>query len=149
MKHIIAGIILLASTLSAEGIHWEKDLIAAVAKAKQEHKPIFFVLSSHYCKWCYRLEQDTFQDKRVIDALNRTHVNAIAFYDERDYVPSSLRVSGTPAMWFLNSDGTPLFQPIRGYAKPDLLIMATKEVVKEYAKINAPAVTSKEHNDSL
>lgn len=136
MKKTVLTLMLISSTLFSSEIHWEKDFESAVAKAQKEKKPIFFTISSHYCKWCLRLDRGTFRDKKVIEALNASYVNVISYTDEKDYIPRQLWLPGTPGMWFLNSDGKPLFQPIRGYAPASDLVEATKIVMKEFNKIN-------------
>jgi thioredoxin-related protein len=134
MKKIVAILLLGATLLLAEGIHWEKDYRAAVKKAQAVGKPILFVFSSHECKWCRHLEATTFSDPKVIAELNRDFVNVIAYTDAGDYVPRELWVPGTPALWFLDPRGEAMFQPIQGAVGAQDFLSATDIVLKAYAK---------------
>ncbi len=129
-------LLLLASCLLlAEGIHWEKDYGAAVAKASEQHKPLFFVFSRHACKWCRHLEKTTFEDPKVISELNSRFVNVIAYEDGGDFVPRALWAPGTPALWFLDEQGEAMFQPIQGSVGAADFLQATGIVLDEYKKI--------------
>ena len=135
MKTLLLALTLTVSTLFAQGIHWEKDFNQAVAKAKKVHKPIFFVYSRHSCKWCRHLENTTFQDPKVIAKLNSSFVNVVSYTDENDYTPRNLMLPGTPGLWFLDSSGEPMFQPIQGAVGARDLLRATQIVDKEYQKL--------------
>ena len=127
---LVAGML----SLSAAQIHWEKDFPAAVAKAKKLHRPIFFVVSRHTCRWCVHLERTTFRDPKVIDTLNRDFVNVVAYTDERDFIPRDLYTPGTPTLWFLDEGGDPLFQPIPGAIGAEDMVRAARIVEEEYGK---------------
>lgn len=135
MKKTLLILMVAAVALFAEGIRWEPNFNAAVTKAKEVKKPIMFVFSSHGCKWCRHLEKTTFSDPKVIEALNSDFVNVIAYTDARDYVPRELWLPGTPGIWFLDSSGEPMFQPIQGAVDPESMIQAAGIVKKEYQKL--------------
>ena len=135
MKKLIGMLLLGATLLLADGIHWEADYKAAVKKAGTENKPIFFVFSSHDCKWCRRLEDTTFSDPQVIKTLNDDFINVIAYTDAGDYVPRGLWVPGTPALWFLDANGEAMFQPIQGAVGAQEFLKATTIVRQEYEKL--------------
>lgn len=135
MKKIVLVMLLAAGSLLAQGIAWEKDFNSAVTKAKRANKPIMFVFSNHGCKWCVHLEKTTFQNPNVIARLNQDFISVIAYADARDYVPRELWLPGTPGIWFLNSDGKAMFQPIRGAVGADDLVEAAGIVKKEYQKL--------------
>ena len=56
-KIFIYGLLVLATSLFAEGIHWAKDYQSGIEQAKKEQKPVMFVISRHTCKYCVILEQ--------------------------------------------------------------------------------------------
>lgn len=134
MKRIVILLILAVSFLYGEGIHWEKDYRSAVTQATSLQRPIFFVFSNHNCKWCRHLEATTFKDAEVIKRLNRDYVNVIAYTDANDFIPRELWVPGTPALWFLDSSGEAMFQPIQGAIGPSDLLEALEIVSQEFEK---------------
>ncbi|GEM_PF-3041488 len=113
-------------------INWRENFVVAVEEARRDKKPLMIVVSNHGCKWCVHLENTTFQDKRVADALNKDFVTMIAFTDESDYIPGEIRGSATPQIWFLDSEPKPMFAPIQGAIKADDLLPRLKGVLKEY-----------------
>lgn len=138
LKKIILALLLVSSLFSLE-IKWEKDFKTAIENAKKLNKPIFFVSSRHTCRYCVVLEETTFTDAQVINDLNSNFVSVVAYSDENDYMPRELFRPGTPAMWFLMPDGTPMFEPLMGaYGAKDIL-QAFKQVKKEFQliKINS------------
>ena len=111
---LILVMVLFTTSLAASQIHWAKDYKSGIEQAKIQKKPVLFVSSRHTCKYCVILDKTTFQDKKVIKALNRDFVSIISYSDEQDYMPRDLWRPGTPALWFLKSDGEPMYQPLMG-----------------------------------
>jgi thioredoxin-related protein len=134
MKKAFVLLVLLAGVLMAEGIQWEANYRTAVQQAAKTNKPIFFVLSSHECKWCRHLEATTFSDPKVIAKLNSRFVNVIAYVDDGDFVPNQLWAPGTPTLWFLDTKGAAMFEPIQGSVGPSDFLKATDIVLKTFEK---------------
>jgi len=113
-KIVFYMIMLLASSLMANEIHWAKDFNSGVAEAKKEHKPVMFLFSRHTCKYCIILKKTTLSDERVIKKLNKNFISIVSYTDDNDYTPRELWRPGTPSTWFLLSNGKPMYQPIVG-----------------------------------
>ena len=77
------------------------------------------------------------KDKRVIKALNRDFISVISYSDENDYMPKDLWRPGTPSIWFLFPDGTPMYQPIPGYIPAADFLNALGIVKEEFDKADA------------
>lgn len=130
----------LATSLMANEITWAKDFNSGIAQAKAENKPVLFVYSRHTCKYCVILEKTTFSDKRVIKGLNKDFVAIIAYSDENDAMPKELWRPGTPTIWFLHSDGQPMFQPLMGAVGADDFLRGLSIVKQEFDKNNTKRV---------
>ncbi len=124
----------LATTVMADGIKWAKDFDSGIAQAKAEKKPVLFVFSRHTCKYCKVLEKTTFSDTRVIKGLNRDFIPIIAYSDENDAMPKELWRPGTPTIWFLYSNGEPMYQPLMGAVGPEDFLRALSIVKQEFSK---------------
>ncbi|WP_457744340.1 thioredoxin family protein [Sulfurimonas sp.] len=133
-KIILVLTLLLATAATADEIHWAKDFKSGIEKAEKEKKPVLFVFSRHTCKYCVILEKTTFEDKRVVKALNNDFISIIAYSDEHDAMPQELWRPGTPTIWFLKSDGKPMFQPLMGAVKADAFLQALGIVKTEFDK---------------
>jgi thioredoxin-related protein len=128
--------LLLTTSVMADEIHWAKDFKSGVETATKEHKPVLFVFSRHTCKYCVILEKTTFSDPRVIKELNKDFISIIAYSDEGDSMPQELWRPGTPTIWFLKSDGQPMYQPLMGAVKADPFLQALDIVKNEFNKTN-------------
>jgi thioredoxin-related protein len=124
--------VLFTTSLMAAEIHWAKDFKSAVKEATKQNKPVMFVFSRHSCKYCVILEETTFKDARVIEALNRDYVAVTSYTDEKDYTPQELIRSGTPTLWFLLPSGEPMFQPLMGAVDAENFLKALAIVKEEF-----------------
>lgn len=115
MRKIILYIaILFVAALNAEEIAWAKDFGTGIERAAKEDKPVLFVISKHTCPPCKKMAETTFKDARFVKSVNESFVPIIAYLDERDAMPRELFLGVTPTIWFLNPDGTPMFEAIKG-----------------------------------
>ncbi|MBN2815269.1 MAG: thioredoxin family protein [Campylobacterales bacterium] len=133
MHKILTAVLLLTSMLFADSISWQKNFKSGVEAAIKLNKPIMFVSSRHTCKYCVILEQTTFSNKDVISGLNKDFVSIISYSDEQDYMPRELWRPGTPAIWFLYPNGTPMYQPIMGAIDENNFLRAMGIVKNEFA----------------
>jgi thioredoxin-related protein len=122
--------------LSASEIEWVKDYKTAVAKASKTNKPIMLVSSSYSCKYCEKLEETTFKDKKIIEKLNKDFISVITYNAKKDSVPKKLWHPGTPATFFLFSDGEPMYQPLLGAIKPHKFLKAITITKKKFDKVS-------------
>ena len=134
-KLIILAMILFATSLAASGINWAKDYKSGMKQAKEQNKPVLFVLSRHTCKYCVILDETTFQDKKVIKALNKDFIAIISYSDEQDYTPRDLWIPSTPALWFLKPNAEPMYQPLMGAIDAPNFLKGLAIVKKEFDRI--------------
>jgi len=134
MRKIILVLMMLSSVVFASGVQWQTDLKMALKNASKAGKPILFVSSRHTCRYCVMLERETFGDARVIKALNDDFISFTSWSDEGDQVPRDLWRPGTPAVWFLLPDGTPMYEPLMGAVGADDFLNALSVVKKEFNK---------------
>jgi len=134
MRKIVVMAVMFSSLLLASPIHWAKDFKSGIAEATAKTKPVLFISSRHTCKYCVILERTALSDPKIINELNRNFVTIISYSDEGDYMPKALWRPGTPAIWFLDEKGEPLFQPIMGAIDADNFYKALMIVKKEYIK---------------
>ena len=136
MKKILLTIALLMSVnVFAAEIHWAKSYKEALALSKKEKKPLMFIMTKSDCKYCKLLKSTTLKDKKVVAKLNKDFVNYMVVTDEEGVtVPYMLAVytKGFPTIWFLDSHGQALFQPIGGYMQAKNFLEALDVVTKTY-----------------
>nr|CAI78804.1 hypothetical protein [uncultured Campylobacterota bacterium] len=101
-------------------------------EAGAQNKPVLFVFSRHTCKYCVMLDNTTFKDTKVIEALNKDFISIVSYTDENDYTPRGLLTPGTPALWFLMPSGQPMFQPLMGAVDAPNFLNALNIVKEEF-----------------
>lgn len=131
-KIVLYITIFFATSLMANNINWEKDFKSGIEIATKEKKPVLFVFSRHTCKYCVLLEETTFAEDTVIDALNKDFVSIISYSDENDYTPNELWRPATPTIWFLYPDGEPMYQPLMGAVDKTNFLKAISIVKSEF-----------------
>lgn len=130
-------LLLTLSTLFGGGIKWEKDYATALKQAKTLNKPMMFILSNHNCRYCVQLESTTLKDPKVIQKISSNYVAAIVYVDENPVFPRDLYVGGTPATWFINRNGEPMFEPLMGAIDATSFLKALDIVSAEHTKLTA------------
>ncbi len=131
-KKLVYLVLLIASVAMGADIQWAKDYESGIKQATEQKKPVLFVQSSHGCKYCVMLDETTFKDAKVIEALNRDYVAILSYVDERDFIPEELWRPGTPTIWFLFSNGEPIFEPLMGAVDAENFLNALAIVKEEF-----------------
>jgi len=141
-KIVLVVALLLATSLMADGVHWAKDYNSGIARAKKEHKPVMFIISSHSCKYCLLLDRTTLQDPKVVKSINKDFIAIRSWTDQRDYIPTVLaqNTPGLPGIWFLEPNGDPMYQPLLGYVKAPNFFGALATVKTTFDKSKKEAV---------
>lgn len=135
MKKLLIVFLLFLTTAFADELHLAKSFQDAVLTANKEGKPIMFIVSRHTCKYCVILEKHTLSKQDVIEELNKNFVTYIAYTDDGDSFPDALWRPGTPAIWFLYDDASPLSEPVMGAIDETNLLKALDIIKTRFAKV--------------
>jgi len=136
-KIVMVLAVFVASSVFADGgVHWAKNYAEGIKQASTQHKPVLFIISSHSCKYCLLLERTTLADKKVVKALNKDFIAIRSWTDQGDYIPQMIaqNTPGLPGIWFLYSNGDPMYQPLLGYVKTPNFLQALGVVKEEFDK---------------
>ena len=137
-KKIIFLVLVSLSVVNADSIHWQNSFKSAIELAKKENKPVFFMISNEHCPPCRRMAATTLKDDGVVKILNKDYVPVILYTNLLNDIPRDLHTGATPTLWFLLSDGVPMYQPIMGGMSAndfrESLIFVKKEFDTQQAK---------------
>ena len=139
----VASSLMAKNVVTKDGVHWAKDYQSGIAQAKKEHKPVLFIISRDTCKYCVLLDDTTLKNPTVVQMLNKDFVAIRSWTNEKDYIPMDIaqNTPGLPGIWFLYSDGTPMYQPLLGYVKEKDFMQALAIVKTEFDKQNKQVET--------
>ena len=103
---------------AANPVDWYAWGPEALARARDEDKPILLSIGYSACHWCHVMAHESFEDPRVAAVMNRLFVNVKVDREERpdiDQIYQSAhqmlgsRTGGWPLTMFLAPDGAPFF----------------------------------------
>lgn len=98
-------------------VDWYTWTPEALAKAKEEDKPIFLSIGYSSCHWCTVMEHESFEDAETARIMNENFVNIKVDREERpdldsiymDAVVGMTGQGGWPMSVFLTPDGVPFY----------------------------------------
>jgi uncharacterized protein YyaL (SSP411 family) len=115
----------------AGDIGWMPWGEAAFARAAAEDKPILLSISAVWCHWCHVMDETSYSDSGVIDAINRSYVPVRVDNDRRPDINARYNMGGWPTTAFLAPDGTTLTGAT--YLTPQQMRNVLEEVARFYA----------------
>jgi uncharacterized protein YyaL (SSP411 family) len=118
-------------------LDWSKE---SFEKARAEGKPILLDIKGSWCHWCHVMDETSYSDPSIVDALNKKFVPIRVDTDKRPDVNRRYNMGGWPTTAFLDSEG----KIITGgtYIPPEQLREVIRSVLDMYAK-NKGKVRSK------
>ncbi len=116
----------------AAEIAWQPWTAQSLARAQHEDKPILLSISAVWCHWCHVMDETTYSDEAVIDAINAHFVPIRVDNDERPDVNARYNMGGWPTTAFLAPDGTLLTGAT--YLPPQEMQRALAHVAEFYAE---------------
>ena len=96
-------------------VHWQPWSDAALARARDENKPILLSIGYSACHWCHVMAHESFEDATIAELMNELFVNIKVDREERPDLDviyqSSLALMGEQGGWpltmFLTPEGKP------------------------------------------
>jgi uncharacterized protein YyaL (SSP411 family) len=87
------------------GINWLDWNDEAFKKAMDEAKPILLAIGATWCHWCHVMDQTTYSDPQVIEAVNASFVPIRVDNDRRPDLNERYNMGGWPTTCFLTPQG--------------------------------------------
>ncbi len=114
-------------------VHWMPWGEEALARAREENKPILLSVGYAACHWCHVMAHECFEDEDIAALMNRLFVNVKVDREERPDIDNIYQTAlallgehgGWPLTMFLTPDGEPFwggtyFPPTPRYDRPGL-----------------------------
>src|SRR6266850_1174481 len=99
-------------------VDWHAWGEEALARAREEDKPILLSVGYSACHWCHVMAHESFEDPAVAEVMNRLFVNVKVDREERPDLDQiyqlahqilAQRPGGWPLTMFLTPEGAPFF----------------------------------------
>jgi len=101
-------------------IRWV-DFRQAQSQSRQTGKAMVIYFYSDNCPSCSEMEKTTWQDARIINALNTHYTPVKVNVNKQRQIASLYKVYYLPTTWFIKPDGQP-FGNRPGYIPADLML---------------------------
>lgn len=116
---------------------------AAIAKARQEDKPIFLSIGYATCHWCHVMAHESFADPEVAEVLNRYFVSIKVDREERPDLDQVYMTvcqvmtgqGGWPLTALITPDGQPFFAGTYFPKRNRLRMPGLLDILEHFAKI--------------
>ncbi len=108
-------IILLIALVFGLNLSADEDLniYKAFKKAQEYNRPVYFIVTSSTCKYCYEhLEKTVIPN---VDLIRKDFILALADINKGDKVPKNLPFDGyTPTTYIIAPNGSLMVSPLKG-----------------------------------
>ncbi len=143
---ILATAVLIdCSVADADSINWYSyDQGRSLAKDRGLKVMVNFY--ADWCRYCKKMEKETFADPAVIAYVNRHFVPIKINSDKEKKLASSFRVRSLPATFFLAEDGAKIGQ-LPGYVPPQNMLILLKYIGSDsYRSMSLKDFASRQKN---
>lgn len=102
---LIVGVDIAVSARAADGgIQW-LSYAEGRQRREAENKKVFLVFNADWCRYCLKMEKETFQDPSVVAYVNRNFVPVSVNSDKEQAIADKFNIQGLPSTWFISEDG--------------------------------------------
>jgi len=102
-----------AATAADKGIAW-LTYEDGMAVAAESEKMVMIDFHADWCKYCKKMDKETFTDPGVIRLIEQYFVPISVDTQKQQKIGQQYSVQSLPTMWFLESDGSPI-TPLPGF----------------------------------
>ncbi|GAB4202160.1 MAG: hypothetical protein Fur0023_07670 [Bacteroidia bacterium] len=115
--------------IKSQSVQWQRFDANTFNLAKKENKPVLLHLAANWCHWCHVMEEKTYQNKQVVEYLNKHFIVCKEDHDLRPDLANKYRDYGWPATIIFSKDGKELFKNA-GYIEAKEFLDILKKVVQ-------------------
>ena len=106
------------------GIQWV-SYAEGRQRGEAENKKVFLVFNADWCRYCLKMEKETFRDPTVIAYINRNFIPVSVNSDREPRIAEKYKVRGLPSTWFISESGDRI-QGRPGYIPADEMLKILK-----------------------
>ncbi|MBM3139285.1 MAG: thioredoxin domain-containing protein [Chloroflexi bacterium] len=111
---------------TADAIPWMEWGPDALERARAEDRPILLSISAVWCHRCHVMDETTYSDPRVAEAIARDFVAVRVDADERPDVDARYNAGGCPSTALLAGDGEII--SVASFLRPEAMLEALRRV---------------------
>jgi predicted bacteriocin transport accessory protein len=112
-------------------MEYEIDYQSALAKAKQENKPIMMVIGTKTCPWCRKFESQTLKKKMIHNKV-ATNFIPLSLTKDVDKYPAQFDAKVVPTIFFINPHTQESYFISRGYQNKHKFKETLQQAIQSY-----------------
>lgn len=116
----------------ADQINWHK-YDQGLAKSKAQNKKIFLNFHADWCRYCLKMEKETFTNGDVITYMNEHFIPIMVDSDKEKQLAGQYNVRALPTSWFLEPNQSKI-STLPGYVDAKQLLNILKYINTESYK---------------
>ncbi|MFA5094007.1 MAG: thioredoxin family protein [Candidatus Omnitrophota bacterium] len=135
-KIVVMLLVLTVSALVPQAhaaVSWTGDFNGALKEAKAKGVPVMVDFYTDWCKWCKKLDRDTYSDQKVA-GLSERFVCVKVNGDKNPEIAAKYGVDGYPSIFFLDAGGNAIGK-IVGYVNADEMAMNMDRALSKYGAV--------------
>ncbi len=153
MKFPLQAFLILLTILFTKDAISQNELVfdesgyqSVMAKAKKQHKPVFYMVYATWCPHCKKMKDEVFTDPAVKDFLEKNFICASQDVDkgEGQALKNTFDIKSMPTFVFLDENETVLYQ-VSGELKPADLIKESNDALNPQKQL--PFLKTQFYND--
>ena len=117
-------VMLWASTAQASGLEW-MPYAKGMEEGKTAGRKIMVNFWAGWCRYCAKMDSETFADQDVADYLQKNFVSIRVDADTAKELAAMYEVRGLPTTVFLEPNGD-VIAPVSGYSPPEQFLPILK-----------------------
>jgi uncharacterized protein YyaL (SSP411 family) len=114
---------------------WSEWNDATFARAAREHKFVIVSLQSWWCRWCHRMNEQTWADPEVRGVLKDDFIPVYVDQDSRPDISQRYERWGWPATIIFGPDGKEIVK-LRGFYSTEFFIPVLTDTIKDPSPVD-------------
>lgn len=138
------------SLASSDSINWHSYNDGMVL-GKNEDKKIFLHFYANWCRYCVKMEKETFHNPALVAYINEYFISIKvdtdkANTDQQKKIMAGYNVSGLPSTWFIDENGEKISN-LPGFIPPSKLLLVLEFIhTNSFKKMTFKQFSSKKAN---
>ncbi len=137
---VLAAAMIVCQCGSAAEILWSTNIEDALQRAAASGQPVLLEFTADWCKFCQKMEKNTFTNTHVSERISRDFVAVRVDADQNKDLVKDLGIKGLPAILIVSPD-LKVIERISGFQTPEALIPKLDAVTAAYPTQATPATS--------
>jgi thiol-disulfide isomerase/thioredoxin len=100
----------------AKDMAYENEYKIALVKAKKEGKNLMVFMTTSYCPWCRKLENQILSQEHIDSKIKKNHIPVMLNYDKKKFPKKLGKIGVTPTLYIVNAKTEKIEETFIGFS---------------------------------